>query len=221
MKESSETPGPDLTTREGEGTPRPASHAREVTLASQSPRRLEILKEHGFTVDVARSTFDEATLPRDQLPERFAAAAARGKALGVSSTRPVVAADTIVVVDGVILGKPADAADARRMLSLLSGRPHEVLTAAALRHQGQLLEIIDRSVVTFCALTPEQISDYLRTGEPYDKAGAYAIQGAAGQYISSYSGSYWNIVGFPIEKFLELWERLFPTSRAGAAAVRD
>lgn len=184
---------------------------REVALASRSPRRLEILMQQGFAVEIVPSPFDESSVPRDLDPVRYAAEAARGKAFAASSPKPVVAADTIVVVDGAILGKPWDAPDAGRMLALLAGRTHDVLTAVALRHQGELLETVEWSTVTFAPMTAAQIAAYVETGEPFDKAGAYAIQGAAARHILRFTGSYWNIVGFPIEKFLEMWNRLFPS----------
>jgi septum formation protein len=183
--------------------------ARRVALASRSPRRLDILRKFGFQVEVVSSDFDESALSRSMAPRQFAAAAARGKALHASSPEPIVGADTIVVADGAILGKPADDADARRMLALLGGRSHEVITAVALLHNGELSETIDFSEVTFAPLSAEQIVAYVEGGEPRDKAGAYAIQGEAGRYIIGYSGSYWNIVGFPIEAFLDLWKLRF------------
>ncbi len=187
----------------------PVDSDRRVALASQSPRRLEILTKFGFLTEVVDSSFDETTLPPNLDPRAHVLSAAHGKALGAVHSLPIVAGDTVVVVDNEILGKPRDAEDASRMLRRLSGRWHQVFSAVALRYRGKLTANADRSGVRFKPLSEQQIQDYIATGEPTGKAGAYAIQGLGSQYIADFSGSYWNIVGFPIEAFMELWESCF------------
>lgn len=182
-----------------------------VALASQSPRRLEILERFGFHTVVVASSFDERTLWRGLPPEEYVSCAARGKALGAAQQRlPVVAGDTIVVVGRHMLGKPSNAAEAANMLCRLSGREHEVLSAVALRTGADVREAIDRSHVRFRALSEAQIAEYVATGEPLEKAGAYAIQGEGSRLVAGFSGSYWNIVGFPIEAFMQIWKERFP-----------
>ena len=125
--------------------------------------------------------------------------------------RAVLAADTEVAVDGAIFGKPADAQDATRMLSRLSGRTHEVLTAVALRWQDELLVEVSRSQVTFRTLSADEIERYVGSGEPFDKAGAYAIQGRAAAFVSRLEGSYSGVVGLPLYETAELLARIgFP-----------
>ena len=111
---------------------------------------------------------------------------------------PVLCSDTTVALDGQILGKPLDAADARRMLALLAGREHEVLTAVAMEHEGRRLAVLSVSQVRFAPMTTEQIAAYVESGEPMGKAGAYGIQGRAAAYVQSISGSYSGIMGLPL-----------------------
>ncbi|MBI2821279.1 MAG: septum formation protein Maf [Acidobacteria bacterium] len=181
-----------------------------VALASRSPRRLEILEKFGFRTVVVASSFDERTLWRGLPPEEYASCAARGKALGVVQHLPVVAGDTVVVVDGHTLGKPSDAAEAASMLRRLSGREHAVVSAVVLRTGVEVREAVDRSRVLFRDLSEAQIAEYVATGEPLGKAGAYAIQGEGSRLVAGFSGSYWNIVGFPIEIFMRIWRERFP-----------
>jgi len=180
-----------------------------LVLASASPRRQELLRNAGiqFTVQVA----DVPEIPlADEPPRSFAERMAREKALAVSRGRPndddvVLGADTIVVVQGQILGKPRDEADAARMLRLLSGRTHTVTTGVCLVGQSQgtgtarLLDVrSETSTVTFTALDDSDIQFYISTGEPLDKAGAYAIQGIASRWITRIEGDYCNVVGLPV-----------------------
>ena len=143
-------------------------------------------------------------IPRDgELPQSFAERMAREKALAVFAQRPndlVLGADTIVVVDGEILGKPRDAADAVRMLRLLSGRKHEVMTGVCVAGPKLKTEIrgCKATVVVLNALSDDDIRDYVASGEPMDKAGAYAIQGRASRWISRIEGDYFNVVGLPV-----------------------
>jgi septum formation protein len=126
----------------------------------------------------------------------------------------VLAADTVVVIDGRILGKPRDRADARTMLTTLSGRTHEVLTAVALcRPAGEIDEVLVRSTVEFRHLTAREIEDYLDCDEPYDKAGAYAVQGRAAGFVARVHGSYTNVVGLPIDEVRALLHRHGGTNR--------
>jgi len=180
-----------------------------LVLASASPRRRELLSGLGVPFEVRPADVPEVRRPGEE-PARFAARLAREKATAVA--RPgewVLGADTIVVVDEEILGKPADAADARRMLALLSGRAHHVLTAVALIGPGGELagELVGDTVVEFRDLTGEEIADYVAGGEPMDKAGAYAIQGGAGRFVRRTEGSYSNVVGLPVEEVAELLAR--------------
>lgn len=185
-----------------------------LVLASASPRRQELLRNAGIAF-IAQPT-DIPEVPREgELPRSFAERLAREKASAVARERPddfVLGADTIVVVDGQILGKPADAPDAARMLRLLSGRTHEVITAACLagpsRHRvktrNQQIETAfedtrsETTRVTMSALSEDDIDSYIATGEPMDKAGAYAIQGMASRWITRVEGDYSNVVGLPV-----------------------
>jgi septum formation protein len=182
-----------------------AAQAPRVALASQSPRRKAILEQFGFGVEVVVSGFDETMLSRRLAPEDYVVAAARGKALGAAHSLPIVAGDTIVVLDNEIFGKPSDPAAAAAMLGHLSGRTHEVLGASVLRVGTRMTEALDRSRVTFRPMSAEEIAAYVASEEPMGKAGAYAIQGLGSLLVKEFSGSYWNIVGFPIEAFLEMW----------------
>jgi septum formation protein len=181
-----------------------------LVLASASPRRRALLARLGVPFDVVVSDVPE-TPHVGELPAAFARRAAREKAAEVGHRCPnalVLAADTVVVVDGVIFGKPRDRADARRMLEALSGRAHEVLTAVALRHSsGGGDEVLVRSAVQFRVLAADEIDAYLDSDEPYDKAGAYAVQGQAQRFVLEVRGSYTNVVGLPLDEVREPLER--------------
>lgn len=200
--------------------------APRLVLASQSPRRRELLEQLGLALDVRPAHADET--PRPAEPARdYVLRIARDKARAVEGD-VVLAADTAVVLDGEILGKPADAADARRMLRALSGTRHEVLTAVCLRRAGAdavlvvELDVIAETRVRFAKLGGAEIDWYVATGEPMDKAGAYAIQGAGGAFVESVEGSVSNVVGLPLAETAALLRRAgFPlpwegTRRAGA-----
>lgn len=186
-----------------------------LVLASASPRRAELLASAGFAFDVDPAHVDE-TPRRGEAPREYAARMAREKGAAVAarhSSRIVVAADTIVVVGEAIFGKPANRADAARMLRALSGRDHEVLTAVAIARDGAMREHLESTRVTFAAMTPAEVEWYVDSGEADDKAGAYAIQGLASRFIPRIAGSYSNVVGLPIEAVYRLVQS-FSASRA-------
>ncbi|MGH7924438.1 MAG: Maf family protein [Candidatus Binatus sp.] len=174
----------------------------KVILASASPRRRQLLDAAGIDFEAIESRVPEQHEP-GELPRDYALRTARTKAVAVSSTFPsavVIGADTIVVCETRILEKPVDAADARRMLATLSGRTHTVVTAFALARAGKILESSPvESRVTFRKLTEAEIEDYIATDEPFDKAGAYGIQGVGGGFISHVKGSRDNVMGLPTE----------------------
>jgi septum formation protein len=174
-----------------------------LVLASASPRRQELLRNAGVDFVVHPANVPE--IPREgELPRSFAERMAREKALAVFPLRPndlVLGADTVVVVvDGEILGKPRDAADAARMLRLLSGGKHEVITGVCIAGPKLKTEITgcEVTVVVMNALSDDDIRDYVASGEPMDKAGGYAIQGRASRWISRIEGDYFNVVGLPV-----------------------
>lgn len=181
-----------------------------IVLASASPRRAELLRAAGIDFQVIVANVDE-TLHPGEPPEAYAVrvAAAKAEAVRVQAHgRAVLGADTVVVVDEHILGKPADAADARRMLALLSGRAHDVLTAVVvLPPDGGSHREVERTVVEFAALTTDEISWYVASGEPMDKAGAYAIQGLASRFVTRIAGSYSNVVGLPVARVYQMLRR--------------
>jgi septum formation protein len=170
-----------------------------LILASQSPRRREILERAGLRFSVRAADVDESVRP-GEIPMQYVRRLACLKAVTVEREEAdvVLGADTTVVVDGQILGKPQDQADAARMLRLLSGREHEVITGICLRHGASLRIDSETTLVRFVPLSDEQIESYVATGEPSDKAGAYAIQGIASRYIDRIEGCYFNVVGLPM-----------------------
>ena len=174
--------------------------ARQIILASRSPRRAELLTAAGIPFEVLAADIDET--PRDnEAPDKYVERLAVEKASAVFHLRPearVLGADTTVTIDGEILGKPVDEADALRMLRMLNGRPHEVHTGIALVSAGGVRSAVDTTRVWFAEMTDEDISWYVGTGEPVDRAGAYAIQGFASRFIPRIEGSYSNVVGLPV-----------------------
>ena len=173
-----------------------------LVLASASPRRRELLAQSGFAFRIEAADIPEDPLPGED-PIAYVTRLARGKAEAVRS-RPanasavVLGADTTVVIDGQILGKPESAADAARMLRLLSGRTHQVITGVSVVSAAQTLTAAEVTAVQFHSLSDEEIADYIATGEPMDKAGAYAIQGRAACWIPRIHGCYFNVVGLPL-----------------------
>lgn len=178
-----------------------------LVLASASPRRQDLLVEAGIAHTVVVSGVQESPRIRGESCDDYAMRLAADKASAVAETMPgrwVLGADTIVVLDDEVLSKPADAADATRMLRRLSGRAHRVITGIALarRAPGAGRALIQRSVQThvrFLNLSEAQVSEYVASGEPLDKAGAYGIQGLGGALVAEYDGSYTNVVGLPLE----------------------
>lgn len=181
----------------------------ELYLASASPRRRELLAQIGVSFRVLPSSVDESVLPAEQ-PEHYVERLARAKAMAGRALLPVDAdvlvlgADTSVVLDGRILGKPEDRDDARQMLQALSGREHQVLTAIALAGREGCAARLVVSRVTFRAITPTEVQAYWATGEPVDKAGGYAVQGLAAIFIKQLQGSYSAVVGLPLCETAEL-----------------
>ena len=185
-----------------------------IYLASASPRRQELLSQLGVRFEVIPPSVVEAPRAGEQAPDyvaRLARAKARHGAVLVRErslpARPVLAADTEVVLDGRILGKPVDRAHALDILRRLSGRTHQVLTAISLLHQDEMHETISDSRVTFAPLAESEIERYWATGEPADKAGGYAIQGAAAAFIARIEGSYSGVVGLPLFEVAQALKR--------------
>lgn len=184
-----------------------------IILASSSPRRKELLRALGLEIDVIHPSSDE-TFSVGEAPEECALRISLEKALSVSATLPdgsiVIGADTIVVVDGEILGKPGDPGEASTMLHKLSGKEHRVYTAFSIvRAKNERLhsEIVGTRVLVK-PLAASEIEGYIKTGEPMDKAGAYAIQGSGSFMVSGIEGSYSNVVGLPVEELLEALKKL-------------
>ncbi len=185
--------------------------APELILASQSPRRRELLALIGLAHDVRPADIDESYLA-GETPEVHCERLARGKATAlrgtVGSDAVVVGSDTIVVVDGAILGKPADVSDAARMLRLLGGRSHTVLTAVAVARGARLESAVERVRVTFRAIDDEEIAAYIATREPMDKAGAYGIQGYGATIVSRIEGDYFAVMGLALNLLVRLLGRV-------------
>jgi septum formation protein len=187
--------------------------AARLILASASPRRAELLRAAGIEFDVMSANVDE-TMDVEDTPEGYVRRVAQLKAEAVlprAGERPVLGADTIVIVDQTVLGKPSDIADAGRMLRLLAGREHSVMTGVCLinpaAESGRVQLSMTRTSVGFAALTDEEISWYVASGEPMDKAGAYAIQGLASRFVTRIDGSYSNVVGLPVALVYDLCTR--------------
>lgn len=179
--------------------------ARPIILASASPRRRMLLEGAGLPFTVCVSAAEEVTDPI-WTPKRMVRELARRKASAVAAENPgafVIGADTLVSLDGEVLGKPASRVDAVRMLHMLSGRTHQVQTGVCVvLPNGHKLTFSEVSEVTFRTLTDIEIRDYVATGEPLDKAGAYAIQGEGRALIRAYHGDYANIVGLPVDRLV-------------------
>ena len=178
-----------------------------LILASASPRRKELLSQAGLHFQVIPAEADE-TVRDGETPEIHVRRLARSKAEKVAqffADRLILAADTVVVLDHEIMGKPEDREDAIRMLTRLSGRVHRVITAYCLYRpdQGKMVEDQTSTLVEFRDLSPSEITQYIQSGEPMDKAGAYAIQGVGGSLTRRIEGSYTNVIGLPLAEVLE------------------
>ncbi|MFQ5724266.1 MAG: Maf family protein [Terriglobia bacterium] len=191
---------------------------RRIVLASSSPRRQEVLRAAGFEFDAVPATGAEDARAANETPAAYAERLARQKAEAVAKRLPakddrvVLGADTIVVADGEVLGKPASPEDARAMLRRLSGRAHAVVTGVALAEAGRArrVQAHETTQVFFRPLTEQEIQAYVSTGEPLDKAGAYAVQGRAARFVTRVEGCYFNVVGLPValvDRLLRDWER--------------
>ena len=171
-----------------------------IVLASKSPRRAELLAAAGFDFVVRLGEIDETPLtgetPREHV---LRLAEEKAKAVPSEAGETILAADTIVVLDGEIMGKPRDKGDACRMLRALSGRQHQVITGVCLRRGDQALVEASSTAVWFVEMLPEDVQWYVDSGEPMDKAGAYGIQGLASRFVTRIEGSYSNVVGLPVD----------------------
>lgn len=199
------------------------SARQKIWLASKSPRRAELLTDMGVPFEVlqftdgggARYEVDESVMPEEP-PRDYVRRVALDKALHAVSyvrergleERPLLTADTTVAIDNRILGKPADADEARDMLQALSGQTHEVLTAVVVIDGDQIRQALSVSQVRFAPLSDETIEAYIDNGEPFDKAGAYGIQGPAGKFVAEMRGSFTGIMGLPVDETAQLLESL-------------
>jgi septum formation protein len=178
----------------------------KLVLASESPRRRELLKLLCSEFEVVSSRVPEASKPNED-PREMVQRLAKAKAEAVQSLRSnatIIGADTVVVCDGVVLGKPDSEEGARDMLIRLSGKAHEVLTGLCVLDERQCHLGVSETKVRFSPLSAQEIEDYLKTGEPFDKAGAYAIQGYASRYVEGIDGCYFNVVGLPISLLYQM-----------------
>lgn len=193
---------------------------RKIILASASPRRAEILRNAGFVFEVIATHIDESLRPDEQAPafvQRLAeakaeAVASRMNAEPAKNSCIIVAADTVVAVGGETLGKPGSADDARGMLRRLSGKWHEVLTGLAVMRMRGADRIqrgtVEKTRVEFAELSNAEIEEYIATGEPFDKAGAYAIQGRGGKFIPRIEGCYFNVMGLPLARLYAILKEI-------------
>ena len=192
-----------------------------IVLASASPRRRELLTLIGIPHTVCPADIDESAFPNER-PAAHAERLARTKAETIAGMTAldneetlIIAADTIVVIDGLILGKPADVADARRTLARLSGRTHTVVTAMACALNGRVVAGVEEVSVTFRTLTDAAIMEYIATGEPMDKAGSYGIQGFGATIVRRIDGDYFAVMGLSLVRLIDLMEQLGVTYHFG------
>jgi septum formation protein len=187
---------------------REVGKAPKIVLASSSPRRRELLSLIGLTHEVRPADIDETLLP-NEAPRAYVERLARGKAATVATPQTLtIGCDTTVVVDGEVLAKPEGAADARRMLRMLSGRSHVVMTAVAVAQGREIISDVVSVGVTFRALRDDEIDDYIATGEPMDKAGAYGIQGYGATIVDAVDGDYFAVMGLPLNRLVRLIESM-------------
>lgn len=183
----------------------------QVILASQSPRRRELLARFPFSFDIKIADIDE-TMDGDADPADEVARVSCKKAQAISRTPEdvVIAADTVVVCDGRVLGKPRDPQEATQMLELLSGRAHQVMTGLTVLHGDRCVSVTEITDVFFRPLTQSEIRRYVGSKEPMDKAGSYAIQGGAALFVEKISGDYFNVVGLPVCRLGQLLRQIAP-----------
>jgi septum formation protein len=197
--------------------------APPVILASQSPRRRELLTLVGIVHAVRPADVDESYFAGEQ-PRAHCERLAREKAAVVARDAPdalVIGSDTIVVVDGDVLGKPRDGAHAAEMLARLSGRSHVVITALAVQWRGVEVSAVEEVGVTFHSLTPKDIRAYIATGEPMDKAGAYGIQGYGATIVQRVDGDYFAVMGLPLQRLVRLMAELGVRYGFGGALMAE
>ncbi len=190
----------------------------KLILASTSPRRAEILRNAGIDFEVFPSEIDESRSPREAPPVyvwrvaelKVRTAMSRLRAKRQKDYSAIVAADTVVALDGDVLGKPRSADDARRMLRRLSGRWHDVFTGLAVlvRQSERTIVVVEKTRVELGVLSESEIDEYIRTEEPFDKAGAYAIQGRGGKFIPRVEGCYFNVMGLPLSRLYAILREL-------------
>jgi septum formation protein len=185
----------------------------KIALASASPRRRELLSQLGVDFQLVKVDVDESQFPQETATDYVLRLAKTKAQAGLAAQQqspplPVLGADTIVVVDGEVLGKPVDQHDFLRMMRLLSGRQHQVYTSIALATPTLLLSDTVQTDVWFSPLSADQMLDYWRTGEPADKAGGYGIQGLASRFIPKIAGSYFAVVGLPLYETDQLLQQL-------------
>lgn len=186
----------------------------DIALASSSPRRRELLAQLGVNFTLVKADIDESVLAAEDAKtyvQRLALAKAEAGLARLPEPKPVLGADTIVVIDNQILGKPSDFADFKRTMQLLSGRCHQVMTAIALVSPQHKLQQLVCTDVYFRALTDSEIEQYWQSGEPHDKAGGYGIQGLGGRFVKRINDSYTAVVGLPLcetEQLLQQWQEL-------------
>jgi septum formation protein len=188
--------------------PQVYSMGQKIILASSSPRRRELLKQAGILYSVEPADANESPLP-GETPREHVKRLALLKARTIAARHKkglVLGADTVVVVDGDILGKPASKAEAKRMLTLISGRAHDVLTGIAIVEAptGRAVSAVEKTKVFVKPLSEDEIDEYIATGEPMDKAGAYGIQGRFSVYVTGVRGCFFNVVGLPLPRLFEL-----------------
>jgi septum formation protein len=185
-----------------------ANSNSHIILASKSPRRKQLLEQAGLSFSVVPSSFDEKKIPLSK-PADYVACLAQAKAENVARIHTkewIIGADTIVVINNTIIGKPVSRADARAMLKRLSGQTHQVYTGYAICNRSKTFFFVDslKTDVHFKKLTDEEVEWYVHTKEPFDKAGAYAIQGLGAALIKTINGSYTNVVGLPICEVMDI-----------------
>lgn len=183
----------------------------KVCLASSSPRRRELLEQVGIPFEVVTSTYEETNQCYGS-PAELVERQAQGKAMAASvdgSLQPVIGADTIVAYGNRVLGKPENEEDARRMLHLLSGKVHSVITGVCIRYDQCVHTFHCETKVHFYTLSDDDIDAYIKTGEPMDKAGAYGIQGKGALFVEWIEGSYTNVVGLPVEMVAKALKNIY------------